>query len=63
MFLKFTKKGVKINVGVIIFQRNINHFFIIVLCKRTTSDKEKKVFLFFNISHVTKMSHNDLFLN
>ena len=61
--INLSKKGVKINVGVRIFQRNINHSFIIVSCKRTTFDKEKKAFLFFKIAHVTKMSHNDLFLN
>ena len=63
IFLKFNKKWVKINVGVRIFQRNINHSFIIIWCKRTTSDKKEKAFLFFKIAHVTKMSHNGLFLN
>ena len=61
-FINPNKKGVKINVGIQIFQRN-NHSFNIVCGKRTTSDKKKKTFLFFKIAHVTKMSHSDVFLN
>ena len=54
--------GIKINVGVRTFRQNFNHSFIIVWCKRTTSDKKKKYFLFFKITYVMKMSH-DFFLN
>ena len=62
-FSKFNKKGFKINVGVRVFQRNINHSFSIVWCNRATSDEKKKnAFLFSEIVHVTKMLHDDLFL-
>ena len=51
--------GVKTNVEVRTFQRNINHSFIIVWF----SILILKAFPFFKIAHVRKMSHNNLFLN
>ena len=61
IFLKFNKKGVKINVGVKIFQWNINHFFIIVSCMRTTSDKKKKLF-YFSKSQMLRKCHITIYL-
>ena len=62
IFLKFNKKGIKINV-----EEFFNEILIILLLlfdkREQLLIRKKKAFLFFKIAHVTKMSHNDLFLN
>ena len=56
-FSKFDKKGFKINVGVRVFHRNINHSFILVWCKRTASNEKKKTLFYFQKSYMLQKCH------